>query len=62
MHTYKMMITEELSERDFETRRAVCEDIIQNIPTVNVLISFDEAHFHSSGTVKKHNYKSVENP
>ena len=57
MHPYKMMITQELSERDFETRRAVCEDILQNIPVGVVLISSDEAHFHLSGTVNKQNFR-----
>jgi hypothetical protein len=64
MHPYKMMITQALSERDLETRRAVCEDILQNIPAGNVLIASDEAHFHLSGIVNKHNYRywTVENP
>ncbi|XP_025407883.1 uncharacterized protein LOC112681783 [Sipha flava] len=64
MHPYKIMITQALSERDFETCRAVCEDILQNIPAGNVLISSDEAHFHLSGIVNKQNYHywAVENP
>jgi hypothetical protein len=64
MHPYKMMITQALSERDFETRRAVCKDILQNIPAGNVLISSDEAHFHMSGIVNKQNFRywAVENP
>ncbi|KAL4142309.1 hypothetical protein QTP88_004793 [Uroleucon formosanum] len=64
MHPYKMMITQELSARDFETRRAVCEDILQNIPVGAVLISSDEAHFHLSGTVNKQNFRywATENP
>ena len=64
MHPYKMMVTQELSERDFETRKAACEDILQNIPSGAVLISSDEAHFHLSGTVNKQNFRywSAENP
>jgi len=64
MNPYKMLITQDLSERDIETRRAVCEDFLQNIPTGNVLISSDEAYFHLSGTVNKLNFRywAVENP
>lgn len=57
MHPYKMMITQELSERDFETRRAVHEDILQNIPVGAVLISSNEADFHLSGSVNKQNFR-----
>jgi hypothetical protein len=57
-------ITQELSERNYETRRAVCEDILQNIPVGAVLTSSDEAHFHLSSTVNKQNfwYWTTENP
>lgn len=64
MHPYKMMVTQELNKRDFETRRAVCEEIPQNIPPGAVFISSDAAHFHFSGDVNKHNirYWAAENP
>jgi hypothetical protein len=57
-------ITQELSEIDFETRRAVCEDILQNIPIGAVLTSSDEPHFHLPGTVNKQNFRfwATENP
>jgi hypothetical protein len=57
-------ITQELIERDFETRRAVCEDILQNIPVGTVLTSSDKAHFHLSGTVNKQNFRywATDNP
>lgn len=57
MHPYKMMVTQELSIRDFETRRALCEDILQNIPPTAVVIFSDEAHFHLAGTVNKQNFR-----
>jgi len=47
------MMTQALSERDFETRWSVCEDILQNIPAGYVFITSDETHFHLSGTVNK---------
>lgn len=57
MHPYKMIITQKLSERDFKSRRAVCEDILQNIPAGNVFISSDEAYFHLSDTVNKQHFR-----
>jgi hypothetical protein len=52
-----MIITQELSERNFATRRAGCDDILQNIPPGAVFISSDETHFHLSGTVNKQNFR-----
>lgn len=64
MHPFKMMLTQELSENDFESRRAACEDILHNIPRGALFISSDEAHFHLSGTVNKQNFRywAAENP
>ena len=64
MHPYKMMVVQELNERDYETRTTLCRDILQNIPPTAVLICSDEAHFHLSGTVNKQNFRywSVNNP
>ncbi|GFW61096.1 DUF4817 domain-containing protein [Trichonephila clavipes] len=51
IHPFKVMITHELSERDFQTRRTAYEDILQNILPGAVLISSDEAHLYLSGSV-----------
>ncbi|GFW16003.1 DUF4817 domain-containing protein [Trichonephila clavipes] len=51
MHPYKMMVTHELSERDFQTRMTASEGILQNIVPGALLTSSDEAHFHLSGPV-----------
>ncbi|KAG8323031.1 hypothetical protein J6590_013025 [Homalodisca vitripennis] len=32
LHPYKIMVAQKLSEEDYETRRAACDDILQNIP------------------------------
>lgn len=37
MQPYKIMVTEELSEKDFETY-TVCEGILQNVPRDTVLL------------------------
>lgn len=52
-----MMVTQELSERDFGTRTEVCEEILRNIPPGAVFISSDETHFHLSGTVNKQSFR-----
>ncbi|XP_068233554.1 uncharacterized protein [Palaemon carinicauda] len=58
------MVAQKLSEEDFKTHRAACDDILQNIPPNAVFISSDEAHFHLCGTVNKQNfrYRAAENP
>jgi len=53
MHPYKMMVAQELSVTDWETRRTLYEDILQHVPPTAVLWCNDEAHFHLSGTVNK---------
>ncbi|XP_050302993.1 uncharacterized protein LOC126740872 [Anthonomus grandis grandis] len=56
-HRYKMMIVQELSERDWENRRECSNDILQNVPQNALLITSDEAHFHLSGCVNKQNFR-----
>ena len=52
LHPYKMMMGQELSERD-ANRRAISAEILEQVPAAAVLLSCDEAHFHISGAVKK---------
>lgn len=57
LHPYKIVITQELSERDFETRTTLCRELLRNVRPTDVLIFSDEAHFHLSGTVNKQNFR-----
>ncbi|XP_014776286.1 uncharacterized protein LOC106873445 [Octopus bimaculoides] len=57
MHPYKMILSQELSERDIETRRALCLEMQQNIPNASVVLFSDEAHFHLCATVNKQNFR-----
>ena len=64
IHPYKMVIAQELSDRDFETLVTLCPDLLRNAPRAAVLLFSDEAHFHLSGTVNKQNFRywSQNNP
>ena len=64
MHPYKIMVVQELSERDYKTRTKLSRDILQSIPPTSVTICSDEAHFHLSGMVNKQNFRywSQNNP
>ena len=64
MHPYKIMVVQELSERDYETRTNLSRDILQFIPPISVTICSDEAHFHLSGMINKQNFRywSQNNP
>lgn len=55
MHPYKIMLVQELSERDFEVRMTLCQDMLRHVQREDVVIFSDEAHFHLSGTVNKQN-------
>jgi hypothetical protein len=57
MHPYKMMVAQELSVTDWETRKTLSEDILQHVPPTAVFWCSDEAHFHLSGTVNKQNFR-----
>ena len=52
-YSYKMMVAQELQERDYKTRVASGRDVLENVSANAVLITSDEAHFHLSGFVNK---------
>ena len=64
MHPYKMMLAQELSERDWETHRTLCQEVQQHVPRAAVVLFSDEAHFHLCGIVNKQNFRywAVDNP
>jgi hypothetical protein len=57
LHPYKMMLTQELIERNYANCRAISAEILEQVPAAAVLLSSDEAHFHYSGAVNKHNFR-----
>lgn len=63
-YPYRMCVVQQLSARDYVTRRTSCENMLATLPhDANVFFS-DEAHFHLSGCVNKQNmrYWSNTNP
>ena len=63
-HPYKLMVVQELLDRDHEIRVTCCQDILEHVPANAALITSDEAHFHLSGYVNKQNFRywSESNP
>ena len=54
-----MAIVQEISERDFSSRRNACEALLENVPEDAILYFSDEAHFHLTGYVNKQNMRCV---
>jgi hypothetical protein len=54
-HPYKMMVVQELNQRDQVNHSDSCQAILHNVPANDVLSS-DKAHFHLSGCVYKQNF------
>jgi hypothetical protein len=57
LHPYKMMLAQELNERDHVNRRAISVEILKRVPAEAVLLSSDEVHFPNSGAVNKLNFR-----
>jgi transposase len=57
LHPYKIVIAQELIERDCESHTTSCRELLQNVPCTTVLLFMDEAHFHLSGAVNKQNFR-----
>jgi hypothetical protein len=55
-HLYKMVVAQELRNRDMVNNSAVDEHLI-GILSNDVIILTDEAHFHLSGCVNKQNFR-----
>jgi hypothetical protein len=55
LHSYKMVVVQELSKHDMVNRSTVAEHLIR-ILSDDVIILTDEAHFHLSGYVSKQNF------
>lgn len=63
-HPYKMVVVQELSRRDWQSRTEACQTILESLPPEAVVFFSDEAHFHLCGSVNKQNlrYWSENNP
>ena len=56
-HPYKMIVVQELFDRDFINRSRCSQQILEKVPQNCHFITSDEAHFHLSGFVNKQNYR-----
>lgn len=57
IHPYKIVIAQELSERDFGTPITLCQDLIRSVHSTDGLMFSDETRFHFSDTVNKQNFR-----
>jgi len=64
MHPYKIVVTQQLIEKDWETYSTVCRDLLRNVPLGDIMLFTDKAHVHLSGMVNKQNFRywSQKNP
>jgi len=63
-HPYKMVVVQQLTERDYANRQTSCEQLIDTLPNDALVFFSDEVHFDLSGSVNKQNmrYWSDVNP
>ena len=54
-HPHKIMMFQELQERDWNERQVACESMLADVPPGRLLCNY-EAHFHLSGFVNKKNF------
>ena len=51
-----MLVVQELNNHDKANRAIFCANFLKLLTDEMVLLMSDEAHFHLSGTVNKHNF------
>ncbi|GJQ70991.1 hypothetical protein Trydic_g904 [Trypoxylus dichotomus] len=56
LHSYKMLLHQELSERGLVNNRTVSAEMFEQVLADPIVPSSDEAHFHLRGGVNKHNW------
>jgi len=63
-HPYEMKVAHELTERDWESRRELCANILQTVHRDAILMCSEEAYFHLNSCVNKQNFRywSESNP
>lgn len=56
LHPYKIMLAQELTERDHAKRRALSVKILEQVPAAAVFLSTNYAHLHINGDINKQNF------
>lgn len=56
LHSYKMMLVQELTETDHNSCKAPCVDILVQVPAAAALPTTNETHFHIDGNINKQNF------
>jgi hypothetical protein len=56
-HPYKMVVVQELGDRDMANHRTVTECLIRILSNDVIILNTDEAYFHLSGCANKHNFR-----